>query len=262
MTEPNLLLKQNLRRLGLSENDILIISYLLHVKISSCKRISKETLIPFSVTLFTLKNLTEQGLVKATINQDIDSDGGQVYEIVNATDFENWVENKKTKLVESYDDMKNSISSLVGVFHGSQWKPKIRYFEGLEEIKQIYEDTLVDNVDKEILAFADIANFDFVLPDFLDEYIHKRVGLGIRTKVVAPDTQKRMDISKLSADQLRETKLISNKDFPFNCEVRIYSNKVAIIKTVNQVNTLGMIIEDSEINQMFRLIFKLCWASA
>jgi len=69
--------------------------------------------------------------------------------------------------------------------------PKIRYYEGIEGIKQIYEAVLKEGVDQ--YRYGDITKIYEALGIYTDEYIKKRNELGFTTHAIMPFYEKDED---------------------------------------------------------------------
>ena len=68
-----------------------------------------------------------------------------------------------------------------------------------------------------------------------------------------------INYTKKDEAELRETKTISDKEFPFEQEINIYDDKVAIINHKSGSKLLGIIISDPTIATTFRSWFNLSW---
>ncbi len=150
-----------------------------------------------------------------------------------------------------------ALPELKGIFN-KQSRPRVRYFEGIEGIKRVYEDTLTATT--EIQNYANSKEIRLHWPAYDEDYIEKRVKKQIFLKGIAPDDDYGIKVKREDRSSLRETRLLSNKDFSFTNEINIYDNKVAIISF--QDDLIGIIIESQEIANTQRDIFKMAWAFA
>jgi HTH-type transcriptional regulator, sugar sensing transcriptional regulator len=136
-------------------------------------------------------------------------------------------------------------------------KPKIRYYEGKEGLREVYEDTL-NHGGKEILGFISYDVVNALGKEWMDGYVKRRVKKGVYGKAIAPSTKAIMDdYIKKDQEQRRSTKLISSEEFPFSIEINIYGYQhVALISSREEI---GIIIEGQEIHNTLKLIFNLVW---
>jgi len=83
----------------------------------------------------------------------------------------------------------------------------------------------------------------------------------IRVRMIAEDSHLARRHLKKDQQELRRSKLISKKDFPFgfNNEINIFGNKIALI-SYKQI--MGIIIESKDLADTQRTIFELAWENA
>lgn len=141
---------------------------------------------------------------------------------------------------------------------GATSHPQVQYFEGLEGIKKIYLDTLSSKT--EILNYADSEGIRRYWPEHDTEYVQKRIKKGIYLRGISPDDEHGQLVQKNDWDCHREVRLVPKDKFDFSNEINVYDNKVAIVSYGR--NLVGMIIENSEIADTQRAIFKMAWEFA
>lgn len=134
--------------------------------------------------------------------------------------------------------------------------PRIRYYEGIEGIKQIYEAVLKEGED--VFRYGDITKIYAALGVYTDEYIQKRNELGFTTHAIMPLSEAEHAKLKKHKKEHREVMFIPEKLFPIDGEVRIFGNKVAII-SLRKESPIGVIIDSETIAKMFLSIFMLTW---
>jgi len=143
-------------------------------------------------------------------------------------------------------------------------KPKIRFYEGMEGLKSIFEDTLTTK--DEILGYTSIKDLTELFPDYFREYCHKKIKHHIKTRYIAPASEEGVDIiddyyPKEYDQNLLEILLVNPKEFNFHNEIAIYGNKVAIIY-LNPDELLGVIMESPTFAQSMKSFFDLAWLGA
>ncbi len=164
------------------------------------------------------------------------------------------------KLKRKEKNINEIMPALQNLYNSPKVKPFIRYFEGEEGIKEMYEDSLKSlKKGDEILAYVgeDVLKY---LPAHADDYVQRRVEKGIRLRGIY---KKNEDIEKYmpkNKKQLREAKILDEKNFPLKNETNIYANKVAIASYGTEM--FGMIIESAEIAHSQKAVFELAWKGA
>ena len=165
-------------------------------------------------------------------------------------------EKLKKKLEEKERVLGEMLPQLRSLYNIKGIKPKIKFYEGKEGLRQVYADTL--NYGGEILAFASEDVVKVLGMDWANDYLAKRVKRGIRARIILPKTEIiERDFNPLDQKQLRSSKLVSAKKYPFSIEINIYGHqKVALMSSREE---MGIIIEGREIYNTLKLIFELLW---
>lgn len=143
-------------------------------------------------------------------------------------------------------------------------KPRVRYYEGWEGVKHVYEDTLTAK--SELLNFANSAVVRRFWPNYDEEYVAERVKRGIALRGIAPDDAAGRKVHGEDKERLREIRLVPGKDFDFKNEINIYDHKVAICSFDSGLrgdrDMFGIIIESKEVAETQRQIFEMAWRYA
>ncbi len=137
------------------------------------------------------------------------------------------------------------VSDAVEVYSKTSKEPIVTVYNGIEGIKAIYLDTLALTPDQTIYAFLNPEDIDDELYKWLnDVYIKERVKRGITAHVFvsnkdAPKSKKYLESSE---EEKRIVQIVEDFGIPFECEVDIYGNKVALINYNPKGEISGMII--------------------
>jgi sugar-specific transcriptional regulator TrmB len=140
-------------------------------------------------------------------------------------------------------------------------KPHVRYYEGMEGIRHIYNNTLTAK--SEIRNFANSTIIRNFWKEYDAEYVAQRVERGIFLKGIAPDDALGRRVHGMDKENKREIRLVSAVDFPLNGEINMYDNKVAIINfSTDPDDIFGVIIESKEVADTQNHIFEMAWRYA
>ncbi len=234
-----------LTKLGFSEKEAKLYLACLEVGSGTVLQISKRSEIPRGSAYDILEEMLEKGYVsKIHKNKHI---------VFSAVD----PEVLKDRFEDRVRDLEIALPELKGLFN-KQSQPKVRYFEGIDGVKRVYEDTLTATT--EILNYANSKEIRIHWSNYDNEYVKKRIKKKIFLKGIAPDDEFGIQVKKEDKKSMREIRLLSNKEFSFTNEINIYDNKVAIVSFQNE--PIGIIIESQEIADTQRDIFKMAWAFA
>ncbi len=155
------------------------------------------------------------------------------------------------------DALHRSLPELRSLQGPKERKPRVRFFEGWEGVRHIYDDTLAAH--GEILNFANSAVVRRFWPEYDEEYVAERVRRGVHLRGIAPDDEAGRHVRGEDKKKLREIRLVPAKDFDFTNEISIYDSKVAICSFASQPQMFGVIIESKEVAETQRQIFEMAW---
>lgn len=156
----------------------------------------------------------------------------------------------KESLISEILPMLKSVYNVRGV------KPRIRFYEGIEGLKETYNDTL--KYTGEMLVFTSEDVVKILGLDWANDYMAKRTKNNLRVRAIMPSSEVlKKDIVPRDREFLRASKLIDPKKYPFSMEINIYGHsKVSLMSSKEQ---LGLVIESTEVYNTMKLIFELIW---
>jgi len=236
---------QTFLNLGLTDKESKVYLSLVEIGTNVVSRIAEKAKINRVTTYDILEKLKEKGFISTFTKQKIKYFSPTDPEII-ANNFD-----QKTKA------FKDSLPELKRL-KGETAHPRIQYFEGLEGIKAIYEDTL--HAKTEILNFSNSEEIRKIWPTYDSDYVTKRAKKKIHLKGVIPADEAGKKVRAEDPLYFREMRLITKDKYNFTNEINIYDDKVAIISFADEL--IGMIIESHEIAETQRAIFQMVWEFA
>jgi sugar-specific transcriptional regulator TrmB len=165
-------------------------------------------------------------------------------------------EKLRKKISEKEKLLDEMLPELRSFYNIKGTKPKIRFYEGKEGLREVYADTL--NYSGEMLVFASEDVAKILGMNWTNDYLAKRVKKELRVRAIMPKTKIiEQDFVSKDQKQLRASKLVDAKKYPFSIEINIYGHqKVALMSSREE---MGIIIEGAEIYNTLKLIFELLW---
>lgn len=165
------------------------------------------------------------------------------------------------RLLEQADENRRNLEyampELLSIANNIVKKPKVRFFEGEDGIKEVYRDILRFPNQKMHAWVSDsmMKGFD---PTFVAEYyIPKRLEKKIWAEVIASDTVVGREFKGGDAPALRKTKLLDEKLFPLSIEISLYGKDR--IGFMSMEDKLGLILESKPIADTLRSLFVYQW---
>lgn len=239
--------------LGLSPEESKVYISILELGGSYASNIARKAQINRATCYHTLDNLQKKGFISSYTK-------GKVLWF-NAESPEKIVLTQTEKLKQA----KNLMPQLLSISNALTFKPKIRFFEGVEGVKTVFEDVL-QSKEKEILGYTNIRELGNLFADYFRNYCRRKIAKKIKTRYLAPATGEGVDLidqfyPKNYDKNLVEVLLVNKKEFFFENEISIYENKVAVI-SLNPQEPMALLIESPTFAKSMRSIFNLAWLGA
>jgi HTH-type transcriptional regulator, sugar sensing transcriptional regulator len=237
-----------LKQLGLNEKEARLYLTALELGPSTILTLAKKSGVKRTSIYNFLNEMVERGFIIYTI-----SGKKTLYSAIEPEGLVKIIERQK-QLIESAMPELNLLSQ-----KGGGVKPKIKFYEGIEGIKQVYEDTLNQPDESSFVAFTPVVSAYDVLPNaFIENYIYRRAKIKkISVKVILREDEKSREYVKKNKEQLRETLTVPGSLLAIENEINIYQNKVAITSFGDE--KIGIIIESKQIADAQRAIFNTLW---
>ncbi|MFA6963883.1 MAG: helix-turn-helix domain-containing protein [Patescibacteria group bacterium] len=228
----------NLQINGLSQKEFEAYKNLLSLKRSTVLQLAKISNDKRTNLYRLLETLIGKGLVSEIY------EGSKHYYIAESPSrLVNFVAQEKKKIEELLPELEQ-------IEKEAMERPKIKYFEGKEGIKNLEDELLKER--KEILAFS--------WPDKLvqsieshDSFVKKRIKAKIPARVIYPDT----GAAHKRKTGFREVRY-SKKLKPFDSTFMISGNKVVAFSHKRWIT--GVLIENREIAEGLTAFFDAYWS--
>jgi sugar-specific transcriptional regulator TrmB len=166
------------------------------------------------------------------------------------------------KRLESAQSAKANLESVLGKltsdFNLVSGKPGVQFFEGLDGIKTVMDDTLTSKT--EICAYIDIQAIEKYVPEYSREYSRRREKLGIHKRNISIDTPENRFELEGYFPTVTEERLLPWHTTSFNTTLQIYDDKISYLN-LNDTHQIGIIIADPEIYTMQKALFEVAWNS-
>jgi|SRR3989344_6820128 len=163
---------------------------------------------------------------------------------------------KEEKLIEQRkEELKQILPDLESFFKTSGERPEVRYLEGKEGILSIQTE-LLKCKERQIYGISSLDAIMRVFPNHDTEYVNRRVQGGIKSKFIYTSSRGAF-LKETDELQLRESKYIDPQKMPFEADIVIFDDNVAISSLVGDIGS--MILKNDRIAQSMRSLFFLIW---
>jgi sugar-specific transcriptional regulator TrmB len=239
------MLQNELEKLGLDDKEIQVYLSLLEIGEANIAKITKKSGVKRTTVYNAIESLKGKGLVSSTMRKQ-----STLYVAEDPRKLEQGLNEKLLSL-------KNILPELLSISNFIDKKPKIRFFEGVGGLKDIYLDTL-NYPSQELMAWISEKYMESFDEKFLyDYYVPERVKRKIWVRALAPDDPSISRFKEEDEKSLRRTRLIPAEKFPFSVEINLYGkNKIGIVSFEEKI---GLIVESEKIYGTLKSIFEINW---
>lgn len=235
-------LEKKLKRAGLSSSEITIYLYLLEQGLSTPSKIGKGTKIERTNTYHVLRSLKEKGLIKEA------KDNGKL----------SYISSDPAALIRSLDEKRAAIADILPDLRARRAeeknKPKIKFYNTWQEVKQIYYETLAA---EEILAVGSTNKLQTIDNLFFENYVKEITANKIIFRDILSGSAKGESYELISQFK---TGLYSANFLPSNIEdtptdILIWGDNVALVSLDEPI--FGTVLVNKNLANTFKILFKV-----
>jgi sugar-specific transcriptional regulator TrmB len=248
--ETKIQLCQKLQAIGLSSKEASVYVNLLELNEGICSSIARKASLERSTTYSILEQLSKKGLVSVRKKEN-----SIYYRAVDPKLFlETKLEEHKIK-EQSIKDLESSLPTLMNLHSDYTVTPQMEVFRGKDGLIQIMEDTLTTSTELLCWCNVDLA-VNGILKEYYPTYVRKKVEKKIWLKGIFLDNKLGNLWKEREDEDLREVHLIPKEEYPFENEINIYDDKIAIISHEDKT---GIIIQNRTMANTQRAIFNFAF---
>lgn len=244
-------LQETLERVGFSRNESAAYLALLEMGRGTIARIAERAGLHRTTGYHVLAALAHRGLA-STSGKGV----RQEYVAESPDRLTAYLKKEAEHLVAHLSAATTIIPELKSLHHVGT-RPRVRFYEGIEGLETVYEDTLTSH--ETIRAYAAVDDMHKAMPDYFPKYYERRAKEGIAIRAIIPATKVGKARAEQDKKELRETALVPAEKFTFTPEINIYDHKIMIASWREK---LGIIIESEEIAEAMKQVFELSWSEA
>lgn len=243
-------MKEKLKQLGLNQKEISVYMYLIEYGISWASEIAKHILLPKSTVNFLLENLWRRGYLEKSERSKThyyEADIGLLESLLKKE-----IDEKEHFLLQTLPELREMNKNVIS-------KPKMIFFDGIENCKNAYLDVLKEWKEfYEFWAHQDLV--DAFGWDFMDIFIKERIRLGIFCYAIATDGPIESVLQGMDISQFRRLLVMSKWKGKIHSSIIIYSDMILILNLAHIYT--GVRIQNRELAETLKTIFLLCTSSS
>ncbi len=244
-----------LQNFGLSDPEIAVYLSLLELGSQPASVLARKADLKRGHTYNVLALLREKGVV-----QEVERSGVRTFSCIEPASLLKLLERRSEDLEDIKRSLLQSLPLLEAIIHPAVVQPKVRFYQGVEGIKQIYEDTL-RFPKRDLYAVGDFEHYfprenSPELNDWMWRYCDRRAKAGIRYLGIVNKSPMTDLAFRKRKGQKRVFKMLKGIDLPV--EVNIYGDRTAIISSSRDM--VGLIVEDRPTADTLRNFHQSVWS--
>ncbi|OGZ07033.1 MAG: hypothetical protein A2942_02970 [Candidatus Lloydbacteria bacterium RIFCSPLOWO2_01_FULL_50_20] len=243
------MLEKYLEELGLSDKEASVYLALLQFESASPAQVAEKTKLNRSTVYVVLESLEKKGLASET-----DSGKKIHYQAAAPERLETYVEQQQLKLEEMGRRLKDIIPQIKSVGRESGERPVVKFLDGKDAALKNNLD-FFESYDEKGTAYF-FFNRDLIeevfTPKELEAVQKIRPKKAIRGKSLYVSSQ-----TTLPSNELTERKKIDGAQYPINCDMSIYEDRVQIVTLGKSVSTIY--IKSKDVAETLRSLFRLAF---
>lgn len=242
-----------LKQLGLDDKEIKV--YLASLKLGEkpIMPIVKRVDLPRSTVYHILERLRDEGLIEI-----IDSPTRRVYVPYHPRTILALLKKKRDSYEKQMESFQQSLPNLVELYATSEFQPKIKFYRGQKEIREIYDDILEAPIE-EFHYISEITQLEQVLgKEYLKDWLRRRINKGIKSRAIWIRSEAILDepLYVPSKQNLRTVRY-APEDFRCPTHTMVYGDNVVFITTAEE--NIGLVVTSRDLAHSIRNMFKQLW---
>lgn len=199
-----------------------------------------------------LEQLVLRGLIIVS-----DHKGYRTYQALEPEKLVQSLREESIKYGRLANDAKRLLPELNTHYRASGGRPRVYFYEGVEGLIRVYEETLT--AQDGILAYACAQENALTIPGYFPRYFQRRTEKGIPIRALFTDSLEDRKLHEVDKAFLRESIVLPRDKFDITPEINIFNDKIMI---ADWREKFGLIIESKEIAHAMKQIFELSWEAA
>lgn len=233
--------------LGLSDNEAKVYFAMLSLGPSTILKIAQAAEIKRTTAYSVIESLKQKGLANIEVKGF-----KKLFTAQNPETLDSIIETRKQKLQAAMPEF----SSLYNLKGGESF---IKYYEGLESVKTIYENLIKDiKPHEDYLIISDQQKWSELDPKYFQNFIERRAKLNINIRLLLTDSPAARGGKKYEKNYNEKIKIFP-PDTSLTTNLVVTPQRVLIHQLVLPI--IAIVIENKSIIKMHQEFFEIMWDS-
>jgi len=227
---------------GLNDKQTKVFLACLELGTASVQKIAQKAGFPRSTVYEVLEVLREKRLVNT-------------FQKKHARYFSAEDPEQIVRLAQYQAEMvKEALPQLDALAGKSRKRPTVRFYQGREQIKLVFEEVLAEA--DSIIGFGSSDDLAKQFGEYWKRFIAQRLARKIYSRTITFDSPKGRERQLLAPKQLRETRLVP-PTYPFHGATIIWKHKIAMFSLTGDF--IATVIESEQLAKTERAMFENLW---
>jgi len=245
------MVEQLLKSLGFSGKEIQVYLAALRLGMQPASVLAKHVKMNRVTTYVICRKLIEKGVANVVTRRNV-----QYFTVEKPDALIRYAEHQKQEWERKKVAVEKHLPEFSVYLQEYSSVPKVRFYEGEEGIKTVYEDTL--KFGGVIRAFLTVDTIPEGIKGFLmDEYMPALKKKKIKSEIIAADSEVARRYQERDAKYMRKTVLVKPHSFPFETEIALYGKERVAFISFKEGDLTAVIIENQAIFHTLSAIFEL-----
>ncbi len=244
--------EQSLLQVGLTKDQAMVYEALVKNGPSPASRIARKTPLSRPLVYKILGELAEMELVDKK-----EEDGKiSIFAPAHPLKLKDFVEKKIEHANNAKTALDGVLEKLSSDFNLISGRPGVRFLDGLEGMRKIYDDILMTGEDFYLIRPIFGAEFEEKMLPIISEFVKERMRKGIKVTAITPnDATSAGQNAENDAASLITRTLVDVSKYNSPVEINIYGNKIAILSYDKEF--IGIVIESPQISKALKQLIAL-----
>ncbi|KKP80168.1 MAG: hypothetical protein A2271_03715 [Candidatus Moranbacteria bacterium RIFOXYA12_FULL_35_19] len=245
-------MNNKLEELGFNKKEARVYMALLESGPAPVSKIARLAKINRTTGYDILERLVGKKLVRPSKKS-----GKIVYIAENPENIQKLLEEEANNYLRMSKKACELLPNLKSLYLEIENKPIVKFYEGLEGLKSLYEDSLTSS--EEIRSYTSTTDLNEVLGKYAEDYFSRRSSKNISIRSIVPVAEYGIKLKRNGPKLKRYVKLVPSDRFGFSPEIYIYDNKLTVMSLRER---FGVYIESKEISEALKKSYELAWEQA
>ena len=236
-------MKEELKKLGLTENEAKVYLALLELGNINAGQIIKKTKLHRNIVYDNLDKLIEKGLVSFVVIKNI-----KYFETTSSNELKEYVEKQKKEALNKEKIVTNILPKIDKLRISSERKQEATIFKGKKGLRTILEE--ITKTKDELLVFGTGWGMKESMETYYEQWHLKLKKNKVKARILLPENKKRLFLSPFTAKYLPEKNIMPST-------IAIYEDKV--LNIIWGEEPIAILIISEKASKSYKNYFEMLW---